>query len=192
MDASGALREIGIAVLILLQRNRLRSVQRLRSFRLNICERLRCPLPFQTRFCTFESIAVRPRINDEQEVTLFYAVSFPIRDLIHVACHPGSHFHEIDGCNTAIKFVGQANWLGDDSGNLHNHWRGRLRARLLLTSRESERDCQNHDVADGEHKMPRRNPTCATVQSYNKEQAKSEAVADAEQSSSESREPAEE
>src|ERR1700722_3715020 len=81
MDASSALREIGVTILILFLRDCIGGMQRLCPFCLNSRECRGCPLSFEACLCTVKSIAVRPRINNEQEVISLYAVSFPIRNL---------------------------------------------------------------------------------------------------------------
>ena len=119
MHASNALREIRVTILIFFLRNRVGSIQCLRPFRLNIGECRRCLLSFQACLCTIESIAVRPRINDEEQVTALYAVSLSIGNVIHVACYPGPHIYGIDGCDTAVEFVRQMNRLGHNCRNFH-------------------------------------------------------------------------
>src|ERR1700685_3936397 len=119
MHASRALREIRVPILVFFLRNRLGSIQPLGPLLLNLRERACCLLSFQACVCTVESIAERPRINDEQQVTAFYAVSLSIRNLIHVAGYPGPHIDGINGCNPAVEFVRQTNWLGHDGSNLY-------------------------------------------------------------------------
>src|SRR5580692_6166226 len=103
MHASGALRQIGVTILIFFLRNRLGSIQPLRSFLLNIRKCRRCLLSFQVCLCTVECIAERSWINDEEQVAALYAVSLSIGNLIHVAGHPGPHIYGIDGCDAAVE-----------------------------------------------------------------------------------------
>src|SRR5712671_2466055 len=119
MHASSALREIRVAILIFFLRNRIGSIERVRPFCLSVRECGSCPLPFKTCLGTVESMAVRARINDEQQVTALHAVSLSIRNLIYVACHPAPHVYGIDRCDTAVEFVRETNWLWHDRRNFY-------------------------------------------------------------------------
>jgi hypothetical protein len=48
------------------------------------------------------------------------------------------HIHGIDGCDAAVEFVRQTNWLGRDCGNFYRPRGKRPLVRCRLTSRKSE------------------------------------------------------